>query len=239
MDMQMDYVEEQTIRGARATRAKIRGVTTKWEWWGALRTRLLKIARSAPRHEFGFADRIGKGPGRQSLQINRDELEGHADEYQEIIGVARKMLLHIDPTKRNVLMRIGVFLDPPGSCVLGRHKDIFNEKIKYDFSVWQVFLSLQVPHGAVDTRFHAHEDHTCSFNTVTDDTTMTIFEAMQKHSAPGNITSQDRLMLQLVFVTDCLMDDELGRKEVREQFNGKKDIEDTSTQVGYCFKNLQ
>jgi hypothetical protein len=234
----MDYVEEATLRGERKTRAKIRGVTTGWEWWGALRFRLLEIARSARRQEFGFADRIGRGPVRQSLQINSQELEGHANEYREIIGLAQEMLLHIDPTNRNVLMRIGVFLDPPGSCVLARHKDIYNERIKCDFSVWQVMLPLHVPHGSFETRFHAHEDPTVKFNIVADETTMTVFEAMQKHSAPGNKTSEEKLMLQLVFVTDCLLDFELGRQEVREQFNDNKDIGDTSTQVGYCLKNF-
>jgi hypothetical protein len=236
--MKVDYVEGPTLRGARKTRAKIRGVTTGWEWWGALRLRLLKIARSAKRQEFGFADRIGTGPVRQSLQINAKELEGHANEYREIIGLAQEMLVRIDPTKRNVLMRLGVFLDPPGSCALARHTDIYNKMIKCDFSVWQVMLPLHVPHGSSDTRFHAHEDPTIKFNNVADETTMTVFEAMQKHSAPGNKTSEEKLMLQLVFVTDCLLDDDLGRKEIREQFNNEKDIRDASTQVGYWLQNF-
>ena len=237
--MQMDYVVELTKRGERVTRTKIQDVTTKWGWWDALKTRLLKIARSAAEQEFGQADRISEGPSRKSLTIVTGELETHAEKYQEIIGLCREVLSQIDPTKINVLMRIGVFKDASGSCKLGRHTDIHNEKLKLDYSLWHFFLALQVPHGAAETRFHVREGPQCKFNTATGETDMMAFDSMQKHSAAGNTTAQDNLKLQLVFVTDCLLEDGLGRKEVREQFNDKKDIEDTTTQVGYCLKNLQ
>jgi hypothetical protein len=152
-DMRMDYVMESTERGERVTRAKIQDVTTKWGWWDALKHRVLKIARTAPGQEFGQADRIGERPNRNSLTIDPRELKVHAEKYQEIIDLCRAILSHIDPTKHNVLMRLGVFKDPSGSCKLGRHTDIHNEKLKLDFSLWHFFLSLQVPHGAAETRF--------------------------------------------------------------------------------------
>jgi hypothetical protein len=106
--------------------------------------------------------------------------------------------------------------------------------------LWNIFFPVQVPAGAAETHFDGSNDSSGSkFNVRADDTTVTIFDAMRRHRGMGNETRQDRVMLHLVFVTEWLINDPYGRKELQEQFNSNEDIDDESTQVGYWLAQMK
>ncbi len=127
-----------------------------------------------------------------------------------------------------------MFRDPPGSCGQGRHTDICHPGIGCDeFSVWNVFVPLQLPAGAPETNFDGQEGSQNRFYETANDKTITVFDGMRKHRETGNKTGRDRLLLHLVFVSARLLRDRQGREEVREQYNNFLSLEDPTSQVGY------
>jgi hypothetical protein len=236
---EVNYVEEDTKRSSRITRAKIRGGTAGWTWWMGLAARLRAVAKEDIGVRFGQADKLDDRPDRCSVQIPHLEFTQHTAEWSEIICYCHEFLGIVDRGDTNVLIRVTVFRDPPGSCGQGRHTDIYHPGIGCDeFSVWNVFVPLQLPAGAPETNFDGREGSRNKFTRPGDGNTIVFFDGMRKHRGTGNKTAVDRLLLHLVFVSGRLLRDIQGRKEVREQYNNSKNLDDPTTQVGYFLQSI-
>jgi hypothetical protein len=230
---EVHYVEENTKKGRRVTRAKIREGTAGWTWWIGLAARLRAIAKKDKGVRFGQADKLDDRPDRFSVEIPHEEFTQHSAEWSEVIAYCQDFLGIVDSKDVNVLIRVTVFRDPAGSCGQGRHTDIFHPGIVCgEFSVWNVFVPVQLPAGAPETNFDGREGSRNRFTRPVDGNTIMCFDGMRKHRGTGNKTGVDRLLLHLVFVSARLLRDTQGRNEVREQFNNGP-LDDPTTQVGY------
>ena len=95
----VDYVEEDTERGRRITRAKIRDGTSAWTWWSGLATRLLGIANKDKGVQFGQADKLDDRPERYSVKITHLEFTQHSAEWNEIFEYCQAFLGVVDKKK--------------------------------------------------------------------------------------------------------------------------------------------
>jgi hypothetical protein len=229
-------------------RFKIRGWLDSIDHWSKYRGYLLQQARIKEGVQFGQADTKRGAINRTSICLST--LERHKSVLHALLKKVKldiiSALVHQKQSMDNkdhslVLVRANIFVDPPSSNAQSLHVDIDRKKGYWrtlkkapNFSVWNIFLPIQIPFGSIPTLFQPQQaTGEAAFNIVTNMNDLIGFDGMYRHKGCGNPTKKLRLFIQLVYVDKWLLYDKQGQIELSEQYNNYESIFDKRSQVGY------
>lgn len=231
-------------------RTKWRGFTKGIDDWENMRNLLTQVSTesdaSKPVDTYGFGlDAKSDYKPRLCLPINLDK-------YKETLVQMNTKFLYFLRTKKTslanrqgfppILLRCGLFVDPPNSQSQIPHADIdatraFTQTTKqHSLKMWNFFVPVTTPSKSVETRFEPVERYrTHDFNKDTGIEDAIGFDAMISHAGAGNNTKDDRKLLMFTYASISFFSEERPCFELSDQFNFRKPLVDPST---ICYKTL-
>lgn len=221
-------------------RLTLSNISARYPGWAKKRIELLGVAKmfAAKGDIFGANVSMNKkGVQRLSIPLGEKDLqEIVSPDSRGPVNLDEEVQRHILPYLRNnqktefALIKVSLFIDPPGSSVQENHMDVemFDRN-----QIWNLVLPIQavpsVPMAAMERS--EITGATIAPRRVDEDTAI-MWDGNWKHRGVGNTTTETRVMLHLLYVPVWMLVSPFAKKSLSYKYNSMQDVDNITTPVG-------